>query len=247
MRQSDMFIRLKSKKAAILLLLAPLLLSFAVTLAYYNDVLSLANPVGTSYSGAAMVEDFDPESSFLPGETVTKRVSFQNTGKMDLFLRVEVPPQESWYRKGENGGPAVPLDQEDGYDTDYVIKNWKRGVWSESDPAEGNTDYLDTETEFWSKAYTDANGKSYRYYKKILPAGEATDCILESISLSHKVSNDRHDRDYSDKIYKLTFHAEAVPVEEHKEALGVQAQWNMTVQEDGTGNLIWISQSRTGG
>ena len=58
---------LKNKKTAGLLILVILLLSFAVTLAYYSDVMTLANPLGTSHSGAAMVESFDPESSFLPG------------------------------------------------------------------------------------------------------------------------------------------------------------------------------------
>ena len=105
---------------------------------------------------------------------------------------------------------------------------------------------MNMETEFWSKSYTDENGKSYRYYKQVLPAGKTTDCILESISLSDEVSNDRHDVDYSDKIYKLTFHAEAVPVEEHDSALGVQSQWNMVVQEDSSGVLTWSQGSRAG-
>ena len=237
---------LKNKKTAGLLILVILLLSFAVTLAYYNEVLTLANPLGTSHSGAAMVESFDPESSFLPGETVIKEVSFQNTGKMDLFLRVEVPPQENWYQKGQGSSPPVILEKEAGYDTDHVIKHWNPGVWTDSGQEEGNVDYMNMETAFWSKSYTDENGKSYRYYKQVLPAGKTTDCILESISLSDEVSNDRHDVDYSDKIYKLTFHAEAVPVEEHDSALGVQSQWNMVVQEDSSGVLTWSQGIRAG-
>ena len=237
---------LKNKKTAGLLILVILLLSFAVTLAYYNEVLTLANPLGTSHSGAAMVESFDPESSFLPGETVIKEVSFQNTGKMDLFLRVEVSPQENWYQKGQGSSPPVILEKEAGYDTDHVIKHWNPGVWTDSGQEEGNVDYMNMETAFWSKSYTDENGKSYRYYKQVLPAGKTTDCILESISLSDEVSNDRHDVDYSDKIYKLTFHAEAVPVEEHDSALGVQSHWNMVVQEDSSGVLTWSQVIRAG-
>ena len=107
MKELEIHTWLKNKKTASLLILVILLLSFAVTLAYYSDVLTLANPLGTSHSGAAMVESFDPESSFLPGETVIKKVSFQNTGEMDLFLRVEVPPQESWCQKGRKELPVL--------------------------------------------------------------------------------------------------------------------------------------------
>ena len=44
----------------------------------------------------------------------------------------------------------------------------------------------------------------------------------------------------------MTFHAEAVPVEEHDSALGVQSQWNMVVQEDSSGVLTWSQGSRAG-
>ena len=96
---------------------------------------------------------------------------------MDLFLRVEVPPQESWCQKGQGSSPPVILEKEAGYDTDHVIKHWNPGVWTDSGQAEGNVDYMNMETEFWSKSYTDENGKSYRYYKQVLPAGKTTDCI----------------------------------------------------------------------
>ncbi|MFQ9703954.1 MAG: hypothetical protein ACLR0U_21230 [Enterocloster clostridioformis] len=48
------------------------------------------------------------------------------------------------------------------------------------------------------------------------------------------------------RFHKLTFHAEAVPVEEHDSALGVQSQWNMVVQEDSSGVLTWSQGIRAG-
>ena len=201
------------------------LLSFGITWAYYSDIIVLANPFATSHSGAAMVEEFNPDSSFLPGETVIKKVAFQNTGEMDIFLRVEVPPEEAWYAKGE----SEPLDEP--YTTETVIKKWKDGIWPEG----GDT----ASTADWSQVFTDADGTKYRYYRHILPAGETTEDILDSIKLSTKVSNDRHDIDYSDKIYKLTFNAEAVPVEELNGELSVQSQWNMDVTEGKDGILTW--------
>lgn len=200
------------------------LLSFGITWAYYSDTIVLANPFATSHSGAAMVEEFNPDSSFLPGETVIKKVAFQNTGEMDIFLRVEVPPEEAWYAKGEKD----PLGG--AYTTDAVIKNWT-AVW----PKGGDAAFTDD----WSQVFTDADGTKYRYYRHILPAGETTEDILDSIKLSTEVSNDRHDIDYSDKIYKLTFNAEAVPVEELNGKLSVQSQWNMDVTEGEDGILTW--------
>lgn len=44
MKRLEIHTWLKNKKTAGLLILVILLLSFAVTLAYYNDVLTLANP-----------------------------------------------------------------------------------------------------------------------------------------------------------------------------------------------------------
>lgn len=222
-----MKIERKGKKLSakpLILAAAAALMSFGITWAYYSDIIVLANPFATSHSGAAMVEEFNPDSSFLPGETVIKKVAFQNTGEMDIFLRVEVPPEEAWYAKGEKD----PLGG--AYTTDAVIKNWT-AVW----PKGGDAAFTDD----WSQVFTDADGTKYRYYRRILPAGETTEDILDSIKLSTEVSNDRHDIDYSDKIYKLTFNAEAVPVEELNGELSVQSQWNMDVTEGKDGILTW--------
>lgn len=229
-----MKIERKGKKLSakpLILAAAAALMSFGITWAYYSDIIVLANPFATSHSGAAMVEEFNPDSSFLPGETVIKKVAFQNTGEMDIFLRVEVPPEEAWYAKGEN----EPLGGD--YTTDAVIKNWTDGIWPEGGDA--------AFTDDWSQVFTDADGTKYRYYRHILPAGETTADILDSITLRTEVSNDRHDIDYSDKIYKLTFNAEAVPAEELNGELSVQSQWNMDVTEDEDGILTW--SERTGG
>lgn len=229
-----MKIERKEKKLSakpLILAAAAALLSFGITWAYYSDIIVLANPFATSHSGAAMVEEFNPDSSFLPGETVIKKVAFQNTGEMDIFLRVEVPPEEAWYAKGE----SEPLDEP--YTTETVIKTWKDGIW----PKGGDT----ASTADWSQVFTDADGTKYRYYRRILQAGETTEDILDSITLSPDVSNDRHDIDYSDKIYKLTFNAEAVPVEELNGELSVQSQWNMDVTEGEGGILTW--SERIGG
>jgi len=224
-------------RIACLVCFAALLVSFGTTWAFYSDQASLVNPLGTSHSGVVMAEEFNPNDSFLPGETVTKKLWFENTGEMDLFLRVEVPPAESWV-------------DNPGLDTTYVIKGWTN-AWTENkqtingaeEPAQdfkdgsgGTTGW--GQTNQWSKVFTVTDGTGthyYRYYRKVLKAKDQTDAILETIKLSPEVSNDRHADDYSGKIYKLSFKAEAVPVENPGEvtnqtqSLGVQAEWNMKV------------------
>ncbi len=236
---------LKGKKMLVLGTAAAALIGFGITWAYYSSKQALANPLTTAHSGAAIVEEYNPDSSFLPGELVTKRVALQNTGKMDIFLRVEVMPEEGWYQ--EDGSEIPELK------TLKVEKGWT-DAWGEPDIPENasqpilpETAYGGTEGKEWTKAYKDANGKYYRYYKRILAAGEMTADILESIRLSPDVSNDRHAADYSDKHYRLTFHAEAVPVEDHGGQPGVQASWNMSVSLSNDGSLTWTQgTSRSG-
>ncbi len=224
------------KKAAGLLSLSVIMVAIGGTLAYYINSLSLENPLRTSYSGAAIVEEFDPNSSFLPGETAVKRVAFQNTGEMDVYLRVKVPPTEAWC--DANGNPTKldtayvvldsdgnPLKDKDGNEVkaDMVTKNW--------------TDYWKTDAD--QCQWTEVKADGYRYYKAILPAGEITNDILESITLAPVVSNDRHEADYSSKVYKLTFDAEAIPVEADGKQYGINTLWGMMAEEDSHGTLIW--------
>lgn len=237
---------LKNIKIASLAALAVAVLSFGGSWAYYTSTSEIANPLNTSHSGAALVEEFNPDSSFLPGETVVKKLKFANTGDMDLLLRVEVPPLEGWYDGGE---PDINLDPS------MVIKNWSE-TWLDAGKEAPEDGITWNDSEEWSQTFqeTDAAGKTryYRYYKKVLPvkgdgvSGETKE-ILESISLSTKVSNDRHEWDYSDKVYKLTFNAEAIPVEMDQDNQVTQSVWNVSVTENADGTLSWALETAGNG
>lgn len=236
---------LKGKPIIAIAMAAAAFIGFGITWAYYTSRQALANPLTTAHSGAAIVEEYNPNSSFLPGETVTKKVAFQNTGKMDIFLRVKVMPEEGWY--DGKGNEAAGLE------TVKVEKEWT-AQWGEPNIPENAGQTISPETAYgsdgeeWTKAYKDTNGSWYRYYKKVLRAGEKTADILESIKLSPDVSNDRHDLDYSDKHYRLIFEAEAVPVEDHGGQPGVQSSWNMSVSLNNDGNITWTQgASQSGG
>lgn len=259
--------------------------AFGISWAYYTSSQALANPLTTGDSSVAIVEEFDPTSSFLPGETVAKQVAFENTGDLDLFLRVEVPAAESWYLiSRDQEGKATSQEKAD-LDTYNVIKNWTK-AWPEEpvdlikylkeeyssdfgeDPdlnllTESQEEklaavkkaleekYDELETSEWTRVYEvtqkDGSVKRYRYYKQILEAPKAgqdknvrTNNILDSIKLSEAVSNDRHVTDYSDKVYKLTFNVEAIPVEDSGDAqYGISALWNMKAAIGTDGTVTW--------
>jgi len=226
---------LEDKKTVLLLMLTAAAAAFGITWAFYSSTQAMANPLTTGHSGAAIVEEFDPAASFLPGETVVKKVGFANTGEMRLLLRVKVPPTEGWYEGA--GQPTESwyegvgqLTESQGFDTGKVIKNWTR-YWPDYEGSEPGDPQ-------WT-----VGGDGYYYYNKILnPRGEDgdhTEDILAGITLDPSVSNDRHDVNYSDKTYVLTFDAEAVPVDEG--FAGAGNLWGMTVSYDGT-KLIWTKQ-----
>lgn len=240
----------KSMRTVCPVVLAAATVAFGITWAFYSNISALANPLSTSHSGVAMVEEFNPNSSFLPGETVAKVVKFQNTGDMDLFLRVQVPPEEDWY--------TAQGKKNDKLSKDRVFKNWTDS-WTkktESVEYESGTETIKLQkwgdweqTDLWSAPIKDANGNYYRYYREILKANgdsgdkDETPAILESIKLDPRVTNDRHEANYSDMIYKLTFLAEAVPVESHAdmdEQMGIEL-WGVSVDGVANGILTWSS------
>lgn len=189
------------------------LTTIGTSMASYTNRISITNPFTTSGpSSAVMLENFNPDSTFLPGETVEKQPYFKNTGEADLLLRVKVTAV--W--KTANDSVSPPGDPFS--DTDKVTKLW---------------------TDSWKEEWVKIG--DYYYYSKILKksgeAGDTTPIILEKLQLSAEVSNDKHDTDYSDRVYELSFDAEAIPAD------NVSAeQWKNDISEDedaDTDKLSW--------
>lgn len=186
------------------------LTTIGTSMASYTNRVDITNPFNTSGpSSAVMLENFNPDSTFLPGETVEKQPYFKNTGEEDLLLRVKVTAV--WKNSdGSEFAPGNPFN-----DSDQVIKLW---------------------TDSWEEEWVPIG--DYYYYNKILKksgeAGDTTPIILKKLRLSAGVSNDKHDTDYSDRLYELSFDAEAVPAdkvsaEQWKNDIGADAyklSWN---------------------
>lgn len=167
--------------------------SVSTTWAVYTDTNTIKNQLSTKHTAVMLKEDFVQFSSFLPGETVTKKPYFENTGERDMLIRVPKDLAETW--RPEDGS-EVRLDNEE------VTKNW---------------------SEFWVNGKSSSSewfeGGKYYYYKNILTKGSRTNPIMDSLTLSTKVSNDGHDLDYSNAEYEITIEAEAVPADKTSAAL----------------------------
>lgn len=95
------------------------------TWAVYHDTTTIPNKLSTGETAVAISENFDPRSTFLPGETVVKEPYFINTGTVDLALRVQV--KEKW---------KVIGDERENLETEKVTKNWTeswKNDWVEGD------------------------------------------------------------------------------------------------------------------
>lgn len=179
--------------------------------AHYINVVNIRNPLTTKNSAVELVENFNPNSTFLPGETVQKKPYFKNTGEVELVLRVKV--EESWKKPdGATIENSVGIP-----DANLVIKNW---------------------TDSWRNDWLRIDD-FYYYKKRLSPAGTEgsfTEYILDSLKLLPDASNDGHAIDYSSLIYELKFEADAVPAD----ALSLET-WSAELNKaNGTGlGLEW--------
>lgn len=169
--------------------------SISSTWAVYTDTNTIKNQLSTKHTAVMLKEDFAQFSSFLPGETVTKKPYFENTGARDMLIRVPIELAETW--RPEEGS-------EEQLDKEKVIKNW---------------------SQYWvnGKASEWFAGKKYYYYNKILTKqgtkDSKTNPIMDSLTLSTDISNDGHEADYSNAEYEITIEAEAVPADKTSAAL----------------------------
>lgn len=69
------------------------------TWAYFNQSSVIKNPFSTGKYDSIVVEDFKPEDgdNWVPGATINKDVTVNNTGDYDLFVRVKF--EDSWVNK----------------------------------------------------------------------------------------------------------------------------------------------------
>lgn len=177
------------------------------TFAYYNQTVSLDNPLGTGKYENELIEDYTPPTEDVkPGATIDKKVGAKNTGDYPVMVRIRM--DEKW-TKGinldANGVPQATreiITQTSNEIAKFNIEDFKQGnngqkLWQaiqqDGDDADSDGvtagDYTVVRKELGNAAkwiYNAADG--YWYYYKVLGKGEATDTnLLESISIASNI------------------------------------------------------------
>lgn len=106
-------------KLALIFVSICLIITIGITLAYYNNVVSISNKLATNEPKVELIEKFSQGSIFLPGEKVTKQVKFSNSGKIDALIRVKY--SDIWVDLNDEGVAG---------NTNLVLKEWTN-AWNE--------------------------------------------------------------------------------------------------------------------
>lgn len=99
-------------KLALIFVSICLVVTIGITLAYYNNVVSISNKLSTNEPEVELIEKFSQGTTFLPGEKVNKQVKFSNSGKIDALIRVKY--SDSWVDlndKRVDGNPELVLKE----------------------------------------------------------------------------------------------------------------------------------------
>jgi hypothetical protein len=181
-----------------------LAIAMGTTLAFYsNRGGTIENVMSTKGSSVYLQELFNPEDYWLAGETKQKELMFGNQGERDQVIRFRIELQ--WINS--SGGALEPITE-----APVEIK------WAEA------------LTEEWVR-FIDDNG--WYYYEKILPAGGETAAVMESVTFSTKLSNDKQVEDFTHATYQIVVYMEALDVD----SVITQAKWEKTFTvEEG---LVW--------
>ncbi|MCI9105139.1 MAG: hypothetical protein HFG57_04135 [Lachnospiraceae bacterium] len=178
------------------------------TFAYYNQTVSLDNPLGTGKYENELVEDYTPPTEDVkPGATIDKKVGAKNTGDYPVMVRIRM--DEKWTKGINPDENGVPQGTEDIItqtsneltkfnidDTKFKTGNNGQKLWlatqQDGDDADSDGvtvgDYTVVRKNLGDKnkwIYNSADG--FWYYYKVLGKEDATENLLESISIASNI------------------------------------------------------------
>lgn len=202
----------KNKKPLIALLVVALIGIIGGTFAYFTDTTTFENIFKLGKYETTTTETFTSPKDWTPGTTTPKTVTVQNTGNVDVAVRVSI--EQSWTKK-DNGGNLPNLK----FKTDTKL----------ADPA-GTEDIA--HINFSSGDNWQQSG-NYWYYKTKLSAGDSTEAFIDSVTFNKdflvgktcKTVKDggaetpectSYNMDYSEASYKLVIKVETVQFDAYK-------------------------------
>ena len=167
------------------------------TFAYFNQTAVAENPFDTGKYGTTVVEKFNPAdgNQWMPGVTVDKDVTVQNTGDQPVVVRIKL--DETWTRKDA----TTPYKTIDGVD-DANEKNVYDSKDSQKDVADGqvaddNTVVTkDINTNDWT-----LGEDGWYYYNTVLAGGATTKKFLDDVTLLAEADMGKMEITYAYEIY----------------------------------------------
>ena len=169
------------------------------TFAYYNQTVSLENPLTTGKYENELIEDYTPPTDDLkPGATIDKVVGAKNTGDYPVMVRIKM--DEVWRQKDANGDiqdiishastegdgfAAIAIGTEGvGYGNEFdatQVDDFDGLVQGDESVVRKNL------AEDFSDDWTYNANDGYWYYNKILAPGQTTGNLLKSITLASDI------------------------------------------------------------
>ena len=175
--------------------------SIGTTLAFYSGGGDLKNNLATKESSLYLEEVFDPNDKWLPGETKAKKVHFGNDGESSQVIRFKVVLE--WLDKDNNKWTPTTASP--------VEIKWTTNLAAE-----------------WDNSFLGSNG--WYYYRKILPAGQETNAVMESVTFSPGLSDD-----FASTTYRIKIYMEGVDVSPEI----TKAEWDKMTFTESAGTLTW--------
>ena len=199
--------------ACFLVCMIAIITAIGTTLAFYSGGGDLKNNLGTKESSVYLEEKFSPDDNWLPGETKQKEVKFGNDGESDQVIRFKVELQ--WLNKNDNEWtPVSPSDPDD----ELVTINYNTSLAAN-----------------WDNSFLGIDG--WYYYKKVLPIGQETAVVMDTVTFSSELANainDEYPDDFTSTTYRIIVYMEGVDVN-----TGItKTTWGKIFAENG-GNLTW--------
>lgn len=187
------------------------------TYAFWSTAMEHVNELGSDTVSAEIKETFDKGAA--PDGTVTKKVSFRNSGSASAFLRISYV--ESW-TSGSGDEKQLLSNTSDG--TDVAGKTW--------------TEFF-RDSKNWEKG-----SDGWYYYRKLLPPGESTENIMDSVTFPEYTGKYQ---EYGSADYELYFRMELLQASDSKSTLNsdeVNEQAGSTVfgrkaSLDADGTVTW--------
>lgn len=159
------------------------------TFAYYNQTVSLENPLSTGKYDNELIEEFTPPTEDLkPGATIDKVVGAKNTGDYPVMVRIRM--DESWKRSVDGKiediishrselGDAFEVNMTNST-SEYITKQQRNDTDGET--AGDGSVVRKNMADLSDWTFNQEDG--YWYYNKILNKGESTSDLLKSITLA---------------------------------------------------------------